>query len=139
MANFQLRIDTSETPTTESAPVYRVKLTTSLINPNEVNPNKVDGHILLIKRSPMLDKYVDSFYGVVKAGDFGVFAKKNPNAGHKLYRIDSWTLVFYNKTTMTEALALLTSQVNALAPAMTALALPGTNNQKSTTSVSSSF
>jgi len=112
MANFTINFKTTIARNEQQDPVYSVKITTSLNDPADTS--SYDGYLLLIERTNRLIGPVDVFYGLVKAIDFAEFGKLNPNVGQKLYRMDNWTLIFYNEITMQAALTLMQNQLDLL-------------------------
>ena len=112
MANFTINFTTTIARNEQQDPVYSVKITTGLNDPTDTST--YDGFLLLIERTTRLTNPVDVFYGIVKAIDFAELGKRNPNVGQRLYRMDNWTLIFYNEATMSAALTLMQNQLDLL-------------------------
>ena len=126
MANFTINFKTTIARNEQQDPVYSVKITTSLNDPAGTSP--YDGYLLLIERTNRLIGPVDIFYGLVKAIDFAEFGKLNPNVGQKLYRMDNWTLIFYNEITMQAALTSMQNQLDSLVEGVKAHLLQQVNS-----------
>lgn len=135
MANFKINFEITTSEYDAFTPLYKVKVTTALVDPDQ--KSSYDGLLLLIERKDKLDGPVDTFYGVIKPTDFKMIGKRRPNRNQNFYRIDTWTLVFYNEETMNEALALLKAQVDSVAAGVIILA--SEQAQRSITHLSPSF
>lgn len=113
MSKFTISFNTVVIDELSQAPVYRVTVSTAVTEGAQL---PIDGNLLVIERRRAdLETQVDVFYGLAKASDFAAMGRALPRPGHSFYRVATWTLVFYNLTTLTEAIALLKSQVNTLA------------------------
>lgn len=135
MANFKINFQTNTNSYDSNTPLYKVKITTSLVDPDQ--KSSLDGFLLLIERNENVNGVVDTFYGIVKPTDFKVLGKRKPNKNQKLYRMDNWNLVFYNEQTMNEALRLMQSQIDLLALGITTML--SEQNLRSSTHISPSF
>jgi len=119
MASFKINFQTMVGNYDSESPVYKVRVTTSLVDPEGTSP--YDGFILLIQRTERPDGPLDVFYGLAKPMDMKEIPKRHPGNNQKFYRLDTWDLAFYNEITMNEALQLMRSQVDILAQGMAAL------------------
>lgn len=135
MANFKINFEITRGDYDTNTPIYRVKVTTALIDEKETLP--YDGLLLLIETQTRSDEQVDVFYGIIKPTDFKVIGKRKSNKGQNLYRVDTWNLVFYNEQTMNEAIALMKSQVNSIAEGI--YAITADMDKRSFTHISPSF
>lgn len=135
MANFKINFEITSGEYDTNTPMYKVKVTTSLLNPTE--QTNFDGLLLLIERQQKVDGPVDVFYGIIKPTDFKLIGKRKPNKDQKFFRVDSWNLVFYNEQTMNEAIDLMKGQVNSVAEGVTVLMRE--NIQRSVSHISPSF
>ena len=134
MAQLSINFITDTVRAENQDPYYRVQIGTGLVG---TTPTYIDGDLLLIERKNTGDGFLDVFYGIVKAVDFAAFRKASPSTGQTMYRVHNWNLVFYNKTTMDEAIALMQQQVDILSEDLTIL--QNTNNRRSVTHLSPSF
>lgn len=113
MSRFTISFNTVVVDELSQAPIYKVTVTTGV---TEGAQFPIDGNLLVIERKRAdLETQVDIFYGLAKASDFAAMGRALPRPGQSFYRAAAWNLVFYNLTTLTEAIALLKSQVNTLA------------------------
>lgn len=135
MASFKINFQTMVGNHESGSPVYKVKVTTSLVDPDGTSP--YDGFLLLIQRTERPDGPLDVFYGLAKPLDMKEIPKRRPGKNQKFYRMDTWTLAFYNETTMNEALQLMKAQVDMLAQGMAALAAQ--ESLRSSSHISPSF
>jgi hypothetical protein len=135
MANFKINFEITTGEYDAFTPLYKVKLTTALLNPNQ--ESAYDGFLLLIERKDKIDGPVDTFYGIIKPTDFKMIGKRRPNKNQNFYRVDTWTLVFYNEQTMNEALELMKAQVDSVAAGVAILS--SEQAHRSVTHLSPSF
>jgi hypothetical protein len=135
MANFKINFEITTGEYAVDTPIYNVKVTTSLVDPDERTP--FDGMLLLIERQAKIDGVVDVFYGIIKPTDFKMIGKRSPNANQNFYRVDAWNLIFYNEQTMNESIALMRSQINSVAEG--AAIILREDAQRSLTHISPSF
>jgi len=135
MASFKINFQTMVGNHDSGSPVYKVKVTTSLVDPEGTSP--YDGFLLLIQRTERPDGPLDVFYGLAKPMDLKEIPKRRPGKNQKFYRVDTWNLAFYNERTMKEALDLMKHQVDLLAQGV--VALNAQDTLRSTTHISPSF
>lgn len=135
MANFKINFEITAGEYSANTPLYKVKITTSIEDPQQ--QSKYDGLLLLIERQNKVEGPVDVFYGIIKPIDFKTVGKRRPNTNQNFYRVDNWTLAFYNERTMNEAIALMKSQIDSVSKGIYVLELE--KNRRSITHVSPSF
>ncbi len=129
MAQFTIGFKTTPVNKQGQAPIYRVELSTVLTQ-SGLSP-RADYDVLLIERKVVDGNAIDMFYGIAKAVDFSTLRKALPNKNQSLYRTHSWNLLFYNLTTLNEAITLMKSQVDLLAADLAALTLTSNNQYDS--------
>lgn len=129
MAQFTIGFKTTPVNEQGQAPIYRVELSTVLTHAGL--SSRADSDLLLIERKVVDGNAVDMFYGIAKAVDFSTLRKALPNKNQSLYRTHSWNLLFYNLTTLNEAITLMKSQVDLLAADLAALTLTSNNRYDS--------
>jgi hypothetical protein len=132
MANFNINFQTNTIDAAGQDPIYRMAISTSVIG---TAPAGIDGSLLVIsRRSTGGTEQVDTFYGIVKAVDFAAMRKIDPKQGHTFYRIATWNLLFYNSTTLSEAKALMRSQIDQLSESVSILLKENNNRSETHTS-----